>query len=93
MDGICSMCGARSNRLTAIGADPHANFNLCPACVRKNEEEDLGVPLPDLLDDARALSEPAEAKPEHAELARLYDQASPVRQGLLLALARELARA
>lgn len=52
----------------------------------------LAVPLGDLLDETRALPEPPEAKPEHAELVRLFEQASSQRKGLLLSLARELAR-
>lgn len=52
----------------------------------------LGVPLGDLLDIERELPEPPHERPEHAELLRLFEQASPQRQQLLLALARELAR-
>jgi transcriptional regulator with XRE-family HTH domain len=54
--------------------------------------EALAVPLGDLLDGARELPEPPESKPEHADLVRLFDQASVQRQALLLALARELAK-
>ena len=52
----------------------------------------LGVPLGDLLDHARDLPEPPETTPEHAELLRLFEQVTPQRRGLLLSLARELAR-
>lgn len=52
----------------------------------------LGLPLGDLLDGTRELPEPPEATPELVELARLFSQVSPQRQGLLLALARELTK-
>lgn len=37
----CSSCEAEMDPrlLTPVGADPQTNFNLCPECVRQNDEE------------------------------------------------------